>query len=264
MGLLGIESGYVQEMDWLTQILNWPTQWTSLHGVATITTPVFRLIVDSTAIAEKQIVQRDGPMYPDEGARGVEFPFKELHALHVYRKDEYTDNGFSSRDAMDKAHEPILQLVTEALSQESGAVREGKIIDLGCGNGALLEKIVLTAPWLKPCGVEKEKIKCDRAARRLTAYAPEFHHGSIYDEMLWAPPYLVALMSVERLLEAPKSDLIHLLMRLRDGCNKVILYSYSKERDFTSELASDFFKLIVGYQNELSIAHLLKPKRKHD
>ena len=41
--------GFVLEMEWLEHILNWPVRWSSLHGVAIITTPILKVITSTDA-----------------------------------------------------------------------------------------------------------------------------------------------------------------------------------------------------------------------
>lgn len=265
IGLLGVRSGFHTEMDWLTQMLSWPVRWESLHGVATITTPVLRVVTNSTALKSKIIVERDGPIYPDEGARGNQFPFKTIHKLTLRSRDEYTDNGFKSRVAMDKAHSVVVEVVLGCVANAAGGVDLGKVIDLGCGNGALLEKIVDKAPWLVPCGIEKDPSKHQRAARRLLALDPDLHIGDLHDGRHWNPPYSVAVVSVNRFREVDLELARELLARLRDGCHKVVIYSYdagkwSEELDWVFE----FLKIDAFHTNGEVFAVICEPRRDND
>lgn len=94
MASIGVQYGYVEEMGWLLQMLELPVRWTALHGVATITTPLFRVVTNTTATTRKLLIDRDGREYPAEGARGNEFPFKQIHTLTVRRTNDFADNGF--------------------------------------------------------------------------------------------------------------------------------------------------------------------------
>src|SRR5690606_41864153 len=44
----------------------------------------------------------------------------------------WVENGFTSADAMDKAHRPVVEAVLAAI----GSAPEAKVLDLGAGNGA--------------------------------------------------------------------------------------------------------------------------------
>ena len=73
---LGRKTGFVEEMDWLTSILRWPVEWSALHGIAEIKTPVLKIITQTDATARKYVVRRAGDLYPDEGAHGLAFPYR--------------------------------------------------------------------------------------------------------------------------------------------------------------------------------------------
>jgi hypothetical protein len=74
---LGCRSGYSDEMEWLIEILSWPVEWSALHGIAEIKTPIFRMITDSDATPHKYTVRIKGDKYPPEGAIGKSFPYSE-------------------------------------------------------------------------------------------------------------------------------------------------------------------------------------------
>jgi hypothetical protein len=72
----GRTAGTADEMGWLEEILSWPAEWTALHGIAEIRTPLMRISTRTDATAEKLAVRWLGDRYPDEGARGVAFPYR--------------------------------------------------------------------------------------------------------------------------------------------------------------------------------------------
>jgi hypothetical protein len=115
---------------WVFDILDWPVRYTSLHGIAEITTPVNRFHVATDAIAEKVTVDYKGRTYPAEGASGG-FPHR-TNLFSVSAKPIHL-NGFTSKAAMDAAHATLLQVL--------GPKRWGTVIDLGCGDGTLLSKV---------------------------------------------------------------------------------------------------------------------------
>jgi len=112
---------------WARQMLSWPVKWSSLHGIAEIFTPVFRAIVPTDALASKTEVCFQGDGYPKEGATGLSFPYRREGMGWEPR------NGFMSDEAMFAAHAVLLQ----ALPNRSFET----VIDLGCGDGALLRQI---------------------------------------------------------------------------------------------------------------------------
>lgn len=60
----------------LLDILSWPMEWSALHGIAEIRTPVFRLIGSTDATAGERRVQLYGTRWPEEAALGLRFPYR--------------------------------------------------------------------------------------------------------------------------------------------------------------------------------------------
>ena len=73
---LGIESGFQTEMEWLEQMLSWPAEWSALHGIAEVKTPVLKVCTRTEATADKLVLRWKGSSYPAEGAQGLGFPYK--------------------------------------------------------------------------------------------------------------------------------------------------------------------------------------------
>lgn len=73
----GRAAGFGDEFDWLGEILSWPVEWSALHGIAEIRTPILKIATNTDATAGTYIVRRTGDRYPKEGARGVRFPYQQ-------------------------------------------------------------------------------------------------------------------------------------------------------------------------------------------
>jgi hypothetical protein len=73
---VGREAGFEQEVDWTLEILSWPLEWSALHGIAVIKTPVLKVTTMTDATPYKYAVRRLGGGFPREGARGLEFPYR--------------------------------------------------------------------------------------------------------------------------------------------------------------------------------------------
>lgn len=73
---VGRTAGYDREMSWLLEILSWPVEWSALHGIAEIKTPVLRVSTRTDATASKYVVRRPGNAYPIEGAHALPFPYR--------------------------------------------------------------------------------------------------------------------------------------------------------------------------------------------
>jgi len=71
----GISMGVANALDDLIEILSWPVEWSSLHAIAEIKTPILKMITATDAFAYKHTVRRRGDRYPDEGATGLAFPY---------------------------------------------------------------------------------------------------------------------------------------------------------------------------------------------
>ncbi len=74
---LGRGAGYEQEVDWILEILSWPTEWSCLHGIAEIKTPLLKVSAATDATASRFVVQRPGENYPEEGARGLTWAYRK-------------------------------------------------------------------------------------------------------------------------------------------------------------------------------------------
>ncbi len=74
---LGREAGYDDEMDWLSEILSWPVEWSALHGIALVKTPVLTISTRTDATAGKYQVRWPGLRYPEAGAQGLGFPYRQ-------------------------------------------------------------------------------------------------------------------------------------------------------------------------------------------
>lgn len=80
---VGRDAGFTEEMDWLLEMLAWPVEWSALHGIAEIRTPVIKISAATDATAERYEVRREGDGYPAEGARGLQFPYRAPERLRV-------------------------------------------------------------------------------------------------------------------------------------------------------------------------------------
>lgn len=57
-------------------ILNWPAEWSAVHGIAEIKTPVMKISTRTTRTAGKFVVRWLGGRFPPDGARGLAFPYR--------------------------------------------------------------------------------------------------------------------------------------------------------------------------------------------
>lgn len=64
-----------QALRWLDQMLAWPAEWSALHGIAEVKQPILKLATASPPTDRRRVVRYTGRLYPDDGARGLRFPF---------------------------------------------------------------------------------------------------------------------------------------------------------------------------------------------
>ena len=234
-------AGYVEEVRWILEILSWPVEWSALHGICEIKTPVMKISTRTDATPEKWVVQWQGKTYPDEGAVGLRFPYRRpekpmLTQLAGYQRGladslpeknteawQYADNGFVSNLAMETLHQPIVSSAQTRLLSESG-----NVLDLGCGNGILLAKICGGRSDLIPFGVDTNRFAVQHARQLLPQFADNFTHGSLSDVEVWATDrrYSLAMIMLGRLLEVPKEDALRILGCLQRSCSRVLAYVY--------------------------------------
>lgn len=70
------KTGSEEEYAWLSSILSWPAEWSALHGIAEIKTPILKLCTPTDATAGEYVVRWNGSVMPEEGAKGIGFPYK--------------------------------------------------------------------------------------------------------------------------------------------------------------------------------------------
>jgi hypothetical protein len=69
-------AGYAAEMGWLMEILSWPVEWSALHGIAEIKTPILKIATCTDLTPRKKLIQCRGSSYPAEGANGLNFTYR--------------------------------------------------------------------------------------------------------------------------------------------------------------------------------------------
>lgn len=76
--LIAHAEGLGDEFDLLYQTLSWPIEWSALHGVAIVKTPVVTVTTTTDATAGRLRVRRSGDGHaPEHAAKGLRFPFSE-------------------------------------------------------------------------------------------------------------------------------------------------------------------------------------------
>ncbi len=240
---VGKEAGYVTEMDWLLEILSWSVEWSALHGIAEIKTPILKVSTRTDATPSKYMVRREGVASPFEGAKGLNFPYRvppkplltkspgfqrglenPINLQSQYPVWYASDNGFNSCLNMDSAHKPIVDLAVSVLPGFGG-----NILDLGCGNGVLLKKIHEANPETVPFGIDLESSRIEHARLLLPEFVDNLISGDMFEEnALWsdARRYALAMLMPGRLIEAGHERSASLKEWLKKYCDNILVYAY--------------------------------------
>ena len=85
----GIESGFGQEIHRAAEIFSWPVEWSALHGIAELRTPILKLAFTTDATSRKQTVRFHGSGYPAEGGKGLAFPYQPSTAQKLTESSSF-------------------------------------------------------------------------------------------------------------------------------------------------------------------------------
>lgn len=188
---LGIDLGPLETL------LRLPVTHDALNGVLIVSTPHFRFMAG-------------GSEAPFSAAR----PGQEA-APRV--PDTWTDNGFGSMAAMDRAHETVLKVVPKEARHA---------IDLGCGDGRLLYRFSSTRGAGVRRGVELDRGRQERGVTRWKGEGGVvLRVGPIQDLTLWLDSTAdVVFLMPGRLLEMEPEDAAKVRTALRDI--RLVVYAY--------------------------------------
>ena len=219
---LAIDIGRRTTADYLKEMLSWPIEWTGLHGIALVTTPIFRITVRTDMFDSRQEVQLLSEHYPEETEFGLKFPFKIR---------THNANGFVSDFHQTRAHNLILDVLKHHPPKSA--------IDLGCGDGALLYKIHEDFGAVT-CGVDIEAEKLPNTV------------ANIFDLDGFDDDYEVALISRARIRENPEGWL-KLRSIIEKHCEMLLIYSYDDDHE---AVPLGNFTALLGITDQHNVANL--------
>lgn len=253
------EAGEHESLELLYEVLTWPVQWSALHGIAEIETPVFRISTRTDATAEKCTVRLLGSGFPEVGSTyGTRFPFRERpkkasaglarregRSLQVSSRtadppgassELLEGSGFHSQHEMDCAFAPLLKLVMVA--------KPRSVLHLGCKNGALLHAVAAQDRSVKIFGVEQDAAKLRSARTLLGARAGGLFHGNPIDTSSLAhfEHTDLFLVMIGRLLESKMEKAREAIEFMKRQNRTVIVYAFDdwlrrgSLRDMASEV----------------------------
>jgi SAM-dependent methyltransferase len=172
---------------------------------------------------ERQTIRLISKTYPDFGASGLIFPFKSIKSCH--------DNGFGNIVDQSRAHNIILDLIQTNPPKT--------VIDLGCGNMELLDKI-------------KAEFGSYTYGVDMSADKQPDLVADIFDLDDFPQDFDVALISKARIRENPRGWL-KLITIVEKRCSSLVIYSYDKDNEL---LRPDSYKLLCGITDRNYIADL--------
>lgn len=171
----------------------------------------------------------------------------------------HQDNGFSSREAMDRAHRPLLAYARRILVDAPPGGPRPRVLDLGCGNGALVGRIADLHPEVIPAGVERDGFKIERARRLQPKYADEFRTANLFDPAATesgGPAYYLTILMLGRLIEVPPEAALALLERLRRRTHRLLVYAYDDYVRQTMPFASMALRAGLELLRPATAAHV--------
>jgi len=204
--------GYKKEAESIKELVSMPMYWSSLHGVAILVTPIFKMVYNTDPLPHKVILKLLSDHYPEHGARGNQFPFTDVKPIQFHTP---TFNGFKTMAAMRDAHQFILSALPEAL--------DGRILDLGCGTGELLRLLKDEYQVVSICGIDNQADLITRAIKN--SKDGSFIETDIFDYQ-WDTEFELTLIAMQRFTEVERSKVEKLLDNIVEKSDYLLLYSY--------------------------------------
>jgi hypothetical protein len=231
----GYLNGFAQEMEWLEEMLDWPVQWSALHGIAEIRTPILKISTRTDATADMVVVDKHGFSYPKEGSSGTKFPYinkaksiitqNNAFKRSILLENQWKDNGFSTFESMTHSHQILLKSL-DILDKD----KFYDIIDFGCGNAELLKSIQQRV--LKNSKINGIEIHSDRFNRikfnTSNLNSGDFYNSNMFDftKEWFEKSYDLVILMPGRLSECNDSERITFLNWLNEKSKTILWYGY--------------------------------------
>lgn len=236
---LAHEMGDGELMDSLYAILRWPIQWSALHGIAEIETPVMRISTRTDATPTTYCLQIEGdPTAVTEGVFGNRFPYA-LRAKYNLRQERtiqlvkkasmydsvassqfFIDNGFRTRLEMERAFEPIVNMILK--------IKPQTVRHIGCKNGALLHKVAQADESLRLYGIDSDPERINQAKALFRGKQAKFDTGKLSDSafLRQMDETDICVIMIGRLLELPFADATTAIAELRNRSRTMVIYAF--------------------------------------
>lgn len=233
---LASELGESEALTTLDTILCWPVQWSALHGIAEIETPVVRITARTDATPTTYKVRLTGSSAEIAvAAHGTRFPFQPRPrrpkpapardqngpaALPALLPADHAGSGFPSPAAMMRGIAPLIELVRP--------LQLMSLLHLGCKNGAIVQALVTAGAAQRALGLDHDVSRIAQARLLLPEPVGQFWAEDWSDGARLATlgPVDGALVMPGRLLELPEERAAALLVGLRHQAKTVIVYAF--------------------------------------
>lgn len=219
---------------WLMTLLDQPMEWSAWHGIGQVKTPLWTISMTTDGTDRRLVVRRPGASWPAGAKAGSVFPYQRpagaavpltvlLGRQALARQPVWHLNGFQTPEAMQEAHTVLLWAYGQPPPVALPVAAERHVLDLGCGTGALLDRLPAASRW----GVER-----DPARAALAQQAPHLRIlvadlFRLPDWQAWASrQWDVVLLMPGRLLEAPAEAADRLRAWLRTAARALLVYAY--------------------------------------
>lgn len=171
------------------------------------------------------------------------------------------DNGFDSVIGMHVEHARVVEVANTVLSDDALAV-----LDLGCGNGALLRKLHDHNATIAPFGIDNNATAIAHSAELLPDFPGNCVVGDMFeDDRIWAEGkrYSLALLMPGRLVEHVGDKANRLRERLATQCEEILVYAYGDwiERYGTLKNLAEAARLTLKDANANATAALAEVQR---
>jgi SAM-dependent methyltransferase len=163
----------------------------------------------------------------------------------------FLDNGFTSLERMLSCHEKLAQAILgEILDQQQPM----SVVDLGCGNGALLKRIYTANRLIVPYGIELSHRKIANARILNPEFSGNFWVGDIFSggSLRYLPSKIdIALLMLGRFLDVSATISNNLISFIIEHVHKLIIYAYGDTGGLTDVL------IVLAKAANLAIDRLL-------
>ncbi len=271
----GYQNGFSQEMEWMEEMLDWPVQWSALHGIAEIRTPILKISTRTDATSDLVVVDKQGFSYPNEGTSGTKFPYinkaksiitqNNAFKRSLLLENQWKDNGFSTFEAMTHSHQILLKSLDYLEDNKFY-----NIIDFGCGNAELLKTIQQTK--LKNSslsGIEIDSARFSRIKYNTTnnIVIENFYNANMFDFTKdWVhKKYDLVILMPGRLTECNEEDRKFFLTWLKEHTEYILWYAYgdwknktTQEPWYTMNLLNMEFNKLHSISSDLCLASIGK------